>query len=163
MEFYNIEEIAKKLKPIYAETRQSFGELTTTLRENIIGAQVVRMFSNQDKERSKFVSNNKRYYNASVRTVRLNSLTMPIAVILIGFMIILILLIGGNMILAGLMTLETLVTFQSYVGITMFPMIMLGMIMFMYVQADAALTRIREVLESTPDVQDLPNAKPIEK
>lgn len=154
--------LAKKLKPIYAETRQSFGELTTALRENIIGAQVVRMFSNQEKERVKFGNNNKRYYNASVRSVRLNSITMPFAVILIGFMIIFVLLIGGNMILAGLMTLETLVTFQSYVGITMFPLVMLGMIMFMYVQADAALTRIRDVLESTPDVTDSPNAVPIE-
>jgi ATP-binding cassette subfamily B protein len=154
--------LAKKLKPIYAETRQSFGELTTTLRENIIGAQVVRMFSNQEKERKKFANNNKRFYNASVRSARLNSLTMPIAFILIGFMIILVLFIGGNLILAGIITLETLVSFQAYVGLAMFPLVMLGMIMFMYVQADAALTRIREVLESTPDVQDVPNAIPIE-
>ena len=154
--------LAKKLKPIYAETRQSFGELTTTLQENIIGAQVVRMFSNQEKERKKFAANNKRFYDASVRSVRLNSLTMPIAFILIGFMIILVLFLGGNLILTGVMTLETLVAFQSYVGITMFPLVMLGMIMFMYVQADAALTRIREVLESTPDVTDSPNAVPID-
>lgn len=154
--------LAKKLKPIYAETRQSFGELTTTLRENIIGAQVVRMFSNQEKERKKFANNNKRFYNASVRSVRLNSLTMPIAFILIGFMIIFVLFIGGNLILAGVITLETLVSFQAYVGIAMFPLVMLGMIMFMYVQSDAALTRIREVLESTPDVTDSLNAIPIE-
>ena len=50
--------LAKKLKPIYFETRESFGELTNTIRENIIGAQVVRMFSNQDKERQKFYKNN---------------------------------------------------------------------------------------------------------
>jgi len=154
--------LAKKLKPIYAETRQSFGELTTTLRENIIGAQVVRMFSNQEKERKKFANNNKRFYDASVRSARINSLTLPIAFIMIGIMIILVLFMGGNLILAGVITLETLVSFQAYVGLAMFPLVMLGMIMFMYVQADAALTRIREVLESTPDVQDLPNAVPIE-
>ena len=68
-----------------------------------------------------------------------------------------------NLILAGVMTLETLVTFQAYVGLAMFPLVMLGMIMFMYVQADAALTRVREVLDSTPDVIDLPNAIPIKE
>ncbi|TFF86573.1 MAG: ABC transporter ATP-binding protein [Promethearchaeota archaeon] len=155
--------LARKLGPIYYETRQSFGELTTTLRENIVGAQVVRMFSNQEKERDKFVRNNERFYDASVRSVKLNSLTMPIAVILIGIMIILIMYVGGNMILAGQLTLEVLVTFQSYVGLTMFPLMMLGMIMFLYVQADAALTRVREVLESTPEVTDSPNAIPIEE
>jgi ATP-binding cassette subfamily B protein len=39
---------------------------------------------------------------------------------------------------------------------------MWGQIMMMYVQADAALSRIREVLESTPDVKDLPDAISIE-
>ena len=32
--------------------------------------------------------------------------------------------------------------------------------MLMYIQADAALIRVREVLDSTPDVQDLPDAVP---
>ncbi|GAI44542.1 unnamed protein product, partial [marine sediment metagenome] len=47
--------IAKKLRPIFLETRESFGDLTNTIRENIIGAQVVRMFSTQQKEQQKFM------------------------------------------------------------------------------------------------------------
>jgi ATP-binding cassette subfamily B protein len=31
--------IARKLKPVYMVTRQAFGELTNTIRENIVGAQ----------------------------------------------------------------------------------------------------------------------------
>jgi len=52
--------IAKKLKPIFLETRESFGDLTTSIRENIIGAQVVRIFSTQNKELQKFKRNNER-------------------------------------------------------------------------------------------------------
>jgi ATP-binding cassette subfamily B protein len=33
--------------------------------------------------------------------------------------------------------------------------------MLVYIQADAALTRVREILESTPEIEDLPNAIPI--
>ena len=47
--------IAKKLKPIFLETRESFGELTNTIRENIVGAQVVRMFSTQKKRTPKIL------------------------------------------------------------------------------------------------------------
>ena len=154
--------LAKKMKPIYYETRDSFGELTNTIRENIIGAEVVRMFSNQDKERTKFYNNNKRFYNASVRTARLNSLYMPLNYVIIGFTMIFILFMGGNMVLQGVIELEILVTFQGYIGIIIFPLVMWGQIMMMYIQADAALTRIREVLESTPDVKDIPGAMPIE-
>jgi len=154
--------LAKKMRPIYYETRESFGELTNTIRENIIGAQVVRMFSNQNKERRKFATNNKRFFKASVRTAKLNSLYMPLNYIIIGITMIFLLYLGGNMVIQGQIQLDTLVSFQGYLGIMLFPLVMWGQIMMMYVQADAALTRIREVLESTPDVKDLPNAISIE-
>ena len=154
--------LAKKMKPIYFETRESFGELTNTIRENIIGAQVVRMFNNQDKERQKFYNNNKRFYDASVRTAKLNSLYMPMNYVVIGFTMIFTLFFGGNLVIQGEMELGTLVTFQGYIGIMMFPLVMWGQIMMMYIQANAALTRIREVIESTPDVKDMPGAMSIE-
>jgi len=153
--------LTKKMKPIYYETRDSFGELTNTIRENIIGAQVVRMFSNQDKERQKFYDNNKRFYNASVRTAKFNSLIMPLNYVIIGFTMVSLLFIGGNLVIQGAIELEILVTFQGYLGILMFPLVMWGQIMMMYIQADAALTRIREVIESTPDVKDIRGAIPI--
>ena len=153
--------LTKKMKPIYYETRESFGDLTNTIRENIVGAQVVRMFSNQDKERQKFYDNNKRFYDASVRTAKFNSLIMPLNYVIIGFTMVGVLFIGGNLVIQGAMELETLVTFQGYLGILIFPLVMWGQIMMMYIQADAALSRISEVIESTPDVKDIRGAIPI--
>ena len=80
--------ITSKLRPVYYESREAFGELTNTIRENIVGSQVVRMFSMQDKEFRKFKTNNQRFYKASVRSVKINSLYMPINLILIGLMVI---------------------------------------------------------------------------
>ena len=149
--------ITKKLGPIYYESREAFGELTNTIRENIVGSQVVRMFSMQEKEYQKFKVNNQRFYNASLRSVKINSLYMPINLILIGLMIILTLFIGGNLVIQGFMSLQTLITFQSYIGLTTFPLIVLGQIMIMYVQADAALRRVREVIESAPEIIERSN------
>jgi ATP-binding cassette subfamily B multidrug efflux pump len=149
--------ITSKLRPIYYESREAFGELTNTIRENIVGSQVVRMFSMQEKEFRKFKVNNQRFYNASIRSVKINSLYMPINLILIGLMVILTLFIGGNLVVQGVMDLSTLITFQSYIGLTTFPLVILGQIMIMYVQADAALRRVREVIESAPQIVEIPN------
>jgi len=154
--------LAKKLKPIFLETRNSFGELTNTIRENIVGAQVVRMFNTQGKERQKFSNNNERFYKASVRSVKLNSFYMPSIYIIIGFMTVSTLLVGGIWVIEGVMELGTLITLQSFIATLGFPLVMLGQIMLLYVQADAALTRVRDVLESTPEVKDLPDATSIE-
>jgi len=154
--------LAKKLKPIFLETRNSFGELTNTIRENIVGAQVVRLFNTQGKERQKFSKNNERFYKASVRSVKLNSLYMPSIYVIIGFMTVFTLLVGGIWVIEGVMDLATLITLQSFIATLGFPLVMLGQIMLMYIQADAALSRVRDVLDSTPEVKDLPDATPIE-
>ncbi|MBA7588848.1 putative multidrug export ATP-binding/permease protein [subsurface metagenome] len=72
------------------------------------------------------------------------------------------LLVGGIWVIEEVITLATLITLQSFIATLGFPLVMLGQIMLMYVQADAALTRVRDVLESTPEVKDLPDAAPIE-
>jgi ATP-binding cassette subfamily B protein len=60
------------------------------------------------------------------------------------------------------MPLEAIVTLISYIAALGFPLMMLGQIMLIYVQADAALIRVREVLDSAPEIEDLPDALPLE-
>lgn len=153
--------IAKKLKPIFFETRESFGDITNNIRENIVGAQVVRLFNTQSKEYHKFLKNNTRFYEASADSVKYKSFYMPIIQLLIGTLTILTLFVGGVKIVEGTMALDALITLLSYVVALSFPLMMLGHLLLVYIQADAALTRIREVLDSIPDIKDLPDAIPI--
>jgi ABC-type multidrug transport system fused ATPase/permease subunit len=146
--------ITLKLRPIYLESREAFGELTNTIRENIVGATVVRMFGTQEKEKGKFSANNKRFYNASVRTVKWSSIFIPVNTILLGGMIVLTLFFGGNMVIQDHMPLSSLVTYLGYIAMTTFPLISFGSLFIMYVQADAALTRIRQVIESIPEITE---------
>ena len=155
--------IAKKLKPIFLETRESFGDLTNTIRENIVGAEVVRMFSTQDKEQHKFQESNTRFYKASVKSVKFNSLYMPLVYIVIGFMTIITFFLGGIWFIEGKMEFSVIITLISYVASLGFPLVMLGQIMLIYVQADAALTRVREIIESAPEIEDAPDAVPIKQ
>jgi len=155
--------IAKKLKPIYLETRESFGELTSTIRENIVGAEVVRIFNTQDKERLKFQKNNKRFYKASVESVKFTSLYMPIVYLIIGSLTIIIFFLGGIWVIEGRMNIQTIVTLESYIASLAFPLMILGQIMLVYIQADAALTRVNEVIQSSPEIVDIPDAISIEK
>jgi len=155
--------IAKKLKPIFLETRDSFGDLTNTIRENIVGTQVVRMFSTQNKELQKFKKNNDRFYKASVNSVKYNSLYMPSIYIVMGFLMISTLFIGGSRFINGTLNLDTIIILLSYVAALGFPLMVLGQIMLVYIQADAALTRVRDVLNSSPDIKDVPDAIPITK
>jgi ATP-binding cassette subfamily B multidrug efflux pump len=155
--------IAFKMKPIFIDSRENFGEITNTIRENLVGSQVVRMFGTQDKEKAKFAKNNEAFYRISIQSVKYSSMFMPLILLFMALMIITMLYFGGNLIIRSLLDLQQLITFQSYIGLSIFPMVILGQILTMYIQADAALTRVRDVLESTPDVKNSPNALKIDR
>src|SRR5271157_26083 len=150
--------LVTKLRPIYLESREAFGELTNTIRENIVGASVVRMFGTQEKEKTKFANNNKRFYNASVGTVKWSSVFMPFNTVLIGLMVIFTLYFGGMRVVHGDMQFSTLVSFNSYIALATFPLMSFGQFFILYVQANAALIRIRQVIESVPDIVEDPDA-----
>ncbi|MBN2153569.1 MAG: ABC transporter ATP-binding protein [Candidatus Lokiarchaeota archaeon] len=154
--------ITMKLRPVFIETRDAFGELTNTLRENIVGSQVVRIFSTQDKEKAKFARNNTRFRDASIRTIKLSSIFMPMNMVLISIMFVSVLYFGGMMIIEGVpgMDIGVLITLQAFAGQTIFPLIIMGQILTMFVQSDAALTRIREVIDSVPDIKEVADPVP---
>ncbi|MEX2717148.1 MAG: ABC transporter ATP-binding protein [Candidatus Sigynarchaeota archaeon] len=154
--------ITLKLRPIFIETREAFGELTNTLRENIVGSQVVRIFSTQDKEKAKFNRNNTRFRDASIRTTKLSFIFMPMNMILISIMFVSVIYFGGMMIVNDVpgMDIGILITLQAFGGQIIFPLIIMGQILTLFVQSDAALIRIREVIESVPDIKEAANPLP---
>ncbi len=154
--------ITVKLRPVFIETRDAFGNLTNTLRENIVGSQVVRIFSTQDKEKVKFSRNNIKFRDASVRTINLSSIFMPMNMVLISTMFVSVLYFGGMMIINSVpgMDIGVLITLQAFAGQTIFPLIIMGQILTMFVQSDAALTRIREVIDSVPDIKEVADPVP---
>jgi ABC-type multidrug transport system fused ATPase/permease subunit len=65
--------ITRRLKPIFLRTREAFANLLTTIRENILGASVVRIFSTYKKERQKFQWNNDIFYQTSTESIKYNT------------------------------------------------------------------------------------------
>jgi ATP-binding cassette subfamily B protein len=83
---------------------------------------------------------------------------MPLVNVVIGIMIVLIFFLGGMWYIEGTMESNEIITLITYIASLAFPLMMLGQIMLIYVQADAALTRVREILHSAPEIEDSPNA-----
>ncbi|MBD3185600.1 ATP-binding cassette domain-containing protein [Candidatus Bathyarchaeota archaeon] len=146
--------LASRLKSIFLEARDAFGNLTNTLRENIVGSQVVRIFSTQGKEREKFRRNNERFKNASIKSVKYTSIFMPLNLVIVGLMYIAIFYFGGGAYMNGTISSGMLFTVQAYVAQTIFPLFIIPSILTMYFQSDAALTRVREVIDSAPDIHE---------
>ncbi|MHA1563365.1 MAG: ABC transporter ATP-binding protein [Promethearchaeota archaeon] len=148
-----------KMRPVYLESREKFGELTTTTRENILGANVVRIFNAQKKEKGKFEVNNGTFRDLTIETIKLQTILRYTGRTVIGLMGV-----AGFYLSARLYAVEnsiaigTLVAFLGYVTMLMMPLHMLNGVIINFVAADAAMIRVKDVLDSMPEVVEKPNA-----
>ena len=68
---------------------------------------------------------------------------------------------GGLQAIAGTLTIGEIMAFINYLLSTMFPLLMLSMMAGQISAANASAERVIEIIDSTPQVQDAPEAKTI--
>jgi len=99
---------------LFYRVDQALGSLSTTLQENVAGAQVVRAFAQEQTEMERFESFNKEYFSERMTLLTKFSHLFPSSQWLVTLSSIVILLFGGLMVLDGEITIGVLVSFNAY-------------------------------------------------
>ena len=149
---------AGKGRPLFILVQQKLGRLNTILQENLAGVRVVKAFARESWERERFGESNLELRDANLRVVRMFAFVMPLIFTLANLGTLTVVWGGGYQVIAGRLTIGELVAFQSYLMMTMFPIIMLGMIIMAVSQAGAGAQRIFEILDTQIEVADRPEA-----
>ena len=149
---------AIKMRPIYLESREKFGELTTTTRENILGANVVRIFNAQRKEKGKFEANNGKFRDLTIETIKLQTILRYTGRTVIGLMGVAGFYLSGKLYIDNIIEIGTLIAFIGYVTMLMMPLHMLNGVIINFIAADAAMIRVKDVLDSMPEVSEKTDA-----
>ena len=150
--------LGRILRPRFKRMREQFGLVTTVLQENLTGVQVVKAFAREPHEIVKFETVATEWLGRRMRIVRIFSFNMPLTWALMFLSTALILWFGGQRVIAGELTIGTLVAFNSYVLLLSEPVRRLGFLANMTAEAIASGERIFEILDTERDIQDSPNA-----
>jgi ATP-binding cassette subfamily B protein len=150
---------AGKGRPLFIQVQQKLGRLNTILQENLAGIRVVKAFAREPWERERFGGVNLEFRDANISVGRMFALVMPLIFTLANLGTLTVVWGGGYQVLASRLTIGELVAFQSYLMMTMFPMVMLGMIIMAVSQAGAGAQRIFEILDAEVEVTDRPGAR----
>ncbi len=151
-----------RVSKLFLDVENSLGELSARLQENVSGVQVVRAFAREPFEIERFDGSNRKLYNARVTVIGEWSKIMPTSHLLVAASTILILWFGGQMVLAGEMTLGEVVAFNSYLLLIALPSRQLAWLVNSAGEASAGAQRSFEVLDhpsailSPPDATVLP-------
>ena len=143
-----------KMEPLFRTVQQKLDRLNTVLQENIAGARLVKAFVRADRESARFGAANQDLTDRSVRALRFMSTLSPALTVCINVGMVLVVGVGGRQAVAGRMSIGQIVAFTNYLMTTMTPLIMMTMLSNVWAGGLASAKRIKEVLETVPEVRD---------
>jgi ATP-binding cassette subfamily B protein len=148
----------KIIEPRFKAVQDQEGTISALAQENFSGARVVKAFANEPLETERFAEANHGFYERRVEVIAGFADYFPamtaIAVLASGI----VLLFGGRMVLAGDMTVGTLVSFNFYVIMLAAPAQNLGFLVNRTGEAVAGGRRLYEILDTASDIAELPGA-----
>ena len=150
--------LSTKAQPIFLRVQAKLDRLNTVLQENLAGMRLVKAFVRSNEENRRFGVVNDDLMDQNVRVQRLFAIVMPTMTVIINLGMVLVIVIGGRQAIGGAMTTGQLMAFINYLMITMFPLLMMGMLLVMLSQAEASAGRINGVLETKSSIVDQPGA-----
>lgn len=146
--------IVRRLIPLYRQGQGLLDRIGRVLREQIIGANVIRGFVRQDHEIRRFDEANKDLTRNNLKSALLVAAMMPMIMFVVNLSSVFVVWFGGHRIDAGEMRLGALTAFIAYI-LQILIAIMMAMYVFMTApRAAACAERIREVLDTQPAIAD---------
>lgn len=146
--------LGKKIHHRFSIIQEKFSELTTIVQENYSGIRVIKSYVREDSEEEKYAQNSEDYLNKKMSLVRVQSLIMPILILITGLSIIIVIWLGGIKIIDGEMNLGEMTAFIVYLGILIWPMIAVGWVMNIVQQAEASMERINNIFAEPYEIED---------
>jgi len=149
---------SKKIHGIYHKAWRRWADLSAILADTVPGVAVVKAFSQENREISKFNKKTYELYKVNVKISFLEGIFFP----LVGFVMTLgavgVWWFGGRQILSGTLTLGVLTAFIGYTWQFYEPVGRLSNLSSILLRASTSAERIFEVFDTRPDVHNLPNA-----
>ncbi|MGD1993357.1 MAG: ABC transporter ATP-binding protein [Anaerolineae bacterium] len=150
---------ATRARPLFRTVQERLDRLNQVLQENLAGVRVVKAFVRAEHEKERFERANRDLTEQNARVMRLLATLLPTMILILNLGIVGVIWFGGNLTNAGEMTVGEIVASINYLSYSLFPMLMMGMMIGPLSAADASAGRIWEVLDSTPEVQEHPQAQ----
>jgi len=140
--------VFRKVGVLFKKSREVIDWLNKVISESIMGAALVRVLNSQILEYNKFLDANTQARNLGISILKLFATLIPIVVFVANLASLTILALGGHYVITGAMSLGDFAAFSSYLGLLIFPIIMIGFISNFVVQASVSYGRVCSVLDA---------------
>ena len=153
-----VRRFGSRIKKFSTSVQVKIADISSLLQETITGIEVVKSFATEEKEVKKFQQENIRNFRLAMRRTRVVALLSPLVEILTTIGLSAILWYGAREVITGGLTTGKLIAFLGYVSLVTHPLNQLGKTYSLYQRALASAERIFEILDTEPEIKELPGA-----
>jgi ATP-binding cassette subfamily B protein len=140
--------LMRRVRKLFGLIQGVTDRLNRVLHENIVGAALLRLVNTELRETARFMEASEEARAIGMRILRQFAAMIPIITFLTNVATLTILTLGGHFVIAGQMTLGQFSAFNAYLGILIFPVIIIGFTSNAIGQAQASYLRISVVLNA---------------
>jgi len=154
--------VARYTRRGFRDLQKELGKINSVMEEAISGQRVVSAFGRKDTVIENFRQHNQAVYKAGVYANSYAMLLMPLTNQLGNLFVIAIAGLGGWLALKGLATVGVIATFITYGRNFINPLRQLANMYNAIQAALAGAERVFEIIDTTPEIQDTPDAFSLE-
>ncbi len=134
--------------------RQKLDRINQLFLESLEGVRVIRAFSKEKSESSRFNEANTDYAATAMISGRITSLLLPVINVIFGVTTVAVLGLGAHYVEIGSMEVGSLVANSQYISMVLMSVMMLALVIMMFPTAYACAGRISEVLKTETSIKD---------
>jgi ATP-binding cassette subfamily B multidrug efflux pump len=141
------------------DIQAQFSELTSHAHENLSGVRVVRAYRQESAETAHFRGLNDTYLSRNLSLARVQGAFFPLLSLFGGLSGLVVLLVGGQLVMSGSVSVGEFVAFGVYLAMLVWPMIALGWAINLVQRGAASMARINQLFREAPVITT--PAKPV--
>ena len=151
----------RHLKALSTAIQDETARASTILEEVLSGIRIVKSFVREDYERARFGAQVRRTLDIVLRRARIMAVFVPTITFATFAAAAVVLWYGGSQVIRGTMSPGDMIAFVLYAGLLIGPFGTFARLFSHIKEAQGALERVFEILDTRPDVADAPNARPL--
>jgi ATP-binding cassette subfamily B protein len=152
----------RKMLRVWSRFWHAWSRMSSTLSGVLQGTRVVKAFHGEGREEDRFGRRVKDLAHTGYVAELAWSNFFPFVMFTMSVPVVIVWWVGGQAVLGGTMTLGQLTAFLGYVAMLSQPLLMIQRIIDWTSRSLTAAERVFEVLDTPVDIEDAPDAVPLE-
>lgn len=138
----------------FHKAQEAFSDLNDKTQESINGIKVIKTFGQEKEDIEDFRKLSEDVVQKNIVVAKIDSLYDPTISIIVGISFFLSIAFGANYVLNHELTIGQLISFTTYLGLLIWPMLAFGFLFNIVERGRASYDRVVRLLQETVEIKD---------